>query len=301
MLRLCPVDKGVSFPLMIQDLPKYYHLHLVSDSTGETLATIAKAVTVQYAQMRALEHIHPKVLGSDDLKSVLKEISSAPGIVLYTIIDKVVARELELACSKIGIPCIAVLDPIMSAMEAYLGLHKTRNVAGQHVLDSDYYRRIDALNFALQHDDGANPKDLVRAQIILLGATRTSKTPTTIYLANHGIMAANLAVSQDVPFPDELFQARHAFVAGLVASPDYIMSYVMAKQAKPGTDGDSGPEISSAPDKDRIAADIEYTRRVCAEHGWPVIDISARSIEETAAEIMKQFRAFEDRTDAVVG
>ena len=177
---------------MANALPSYFHLHLVSDSTGETLTTIAKAAAVQYADVRPIEHIYPLIRTRRQMERVIQEIASAPGIVLYTIVNKDITGDLEKRCRELGVPCLYVLEPIMKLFESYLGAPHTPIVAGQHVLDQEYFRRIDALNFSMVHDDGKLPDDLDEADIIVLGISRTSKTPTSIYLAQRGYKTTNL-------------------------------------------------------------------------------------------------------------
>jgi len=202
--------------------PSYYHLHLVSDSTGETLGTIAKAASVQYAAMRPIEHMHPLVRTSRQLRRVLQEVEQAPGIVLYTVVNPTLVEEMERRCRELAVPCHAVLKPIMQVFESYLGAPQTPTVAGQHVLDADYFRRIDAVNFTLAHDDGQLPEDLNTADIIVLGISRTSKTPTSIYLAQRGYKTANLPLVPSVPLPKSLTEPHTAFVVCLVASAERI-------------------------------------------------------------------------------
>ena len=192
---------------MTSGLPSFFHLHLVSDSTGETLTTIAKAASVQYALVRPIEHVHPLVRTARQMKRVLQEIEQTPGIVLYTITNRELSEELERRCIELKIPCLAVLQPIMQVLESYLGAPRTPTVAGQHVLDADYFRRIDALNFTMAHDDGHLPEDLNDADIIVLGISRTSKTPTSIYLAQRGYKTANLPLVPSLPLPEQTDQA----------------------------------------------------------------------------------------------
>ena len=174
------------------DIPRSFHLHMISDATGETLITIAKAVRVQYAQVRAIEHLHPLVRSQRELERVLKDVEAAPGIVLYTIFNRALADHLEAECKRMNIPCVAALKPILQVFESYLGTKSTPTVGGQHVLDADYFRRIEALNFTMMHDDGHLPQNLNDADIIVVGISRTSKTPTAIYLANRGFKTANV-------------------------------------------------------------------------------------------------------------
>lgn len=267
---------------MANSQPSYFHLHLVSDSTGETLTTIAKAAAVQYAQIRPIEHVHPLVRTPRQLKRVLQEIEQTPGIVLYTIVNLDLIAELELRCKELKIPCLAVLQPIMQVFESYLGAPQTPTVAGQHVLDADYFRRIDALNFTMAHDDGRLPDDLNQADIILLGISRTSKTPTSIYLAQRGYKTANVPIVPSLPFPEQIADQHSAFVVCLIASPDRIAE-VRRNRALLLADRDLDDYV----DRSRIAAEVAYTRKLCARHGWPVIDVTRRSVEETAAAIIR--------------
>ncbi|HEY8245762.1 MAG TPA: pyruvate, water dikinase regulatory protein [Hyphomicrobium sp.] len=267
---------------MTSGLPSFFHLHLVSDSTGETLTTIAKAASVQYALVRPIEHVHPLVRTARQLKRVLQEIEQTPGIVLYTITNRELSDELERRCAELKIPCLAVLQPIMQVLESYLGAPRTPTVAGQHVLDADYFRRIDALNFTMAHDDGHLPEDLNDADIIVLGISRTSKTPTSIYLAQRGYKTANLPLIPSLPLPERLTKPHKAFVVCLIASPDRIAE-VRRHRAMMLADRNLGDYV----DRDRIAAEIAYSRKICAQHKWPVIDVTRRSVEESAATILK--------------
>lgn len=267
---------------MPSDLPSFFHLHLVSDSTGETLTTIAKAASVQYALVRPIEHVHPLVRTARQMKRVLQEIEQAPGIVLYTITNHELSEELERRCAELKIPCLAVLQPIMQVLEGYLGAPRTPTVAGQHVLDADYFRRIDALNFTMAHDDGHLPNDLNDADIIVLGISRTSKTPTSIYLAQRGYKTANLPLVPTIPLPERLTKPHRAFVVCLVASPDRLAE-VRRHRAMMLADRNLGDYV----DRDRISAELAYSRKVCAQNRWPVIDVTRRSVEESAAQILK--------------
>ena len=182
-------------------LPSYFHLHLISDATGETLTTMAKAAAVQYSQVRPIEHVHPLVRTPKQLERVLKEVEQSPGIVLYTIVKSELIEAIERRCRELKVPSLHVLQPIMRVFESYLGAPQTPVVAGQHTVDADYFRRIDALNFAMAHDDGQLPQDLNTADIILLGISRTSKTPTSIYLAQRGYKTANLPLVPGIEPP----------------------------------------------------------------------------------------------------
>lgn len=269
----------------------YYHLHLISDSTGETLNAIAKAAAVQYAQVRPIEHMHPLVRTPRQLNRVLQEIEQAPGIVLYTVVNPALAAEIERRCRELKVPSLAALSPIMQVFESYLGAPQTPTVAGQHVLDAEYFKRIDALNFTLTHDDGQLPEDLNTADIILLGISRTSKTPTGIYLAQRGYKTTNLPIVPSIPLPASLTEPHSAFVVCLVASVERV-SEVRRNRAMLMSDRDMDTYV----DRDLIAAEIAHCRKICGKYSWPVIDVTRKSIEETAAMII---RLMQDRNAGI--
>ncbi len=216
------------------------------------------------------------------LKRVLQEIEQAPGIVLYTVVNLDLVAELELRCKELKVPCLAVLQPIMQVFESYLGAPQTPTVAGQHVLDADYFRRIDALNFTMAHDDGRLPEDLNEADIILLGISRTSKTPTSIYLAQRGYKTRERSARAGASASRGDRGQHSAFVVCLIASPDRIAE-VRRNRALLLADRDLDDYV----DRSRIAAEVAYTRKLCAKHGWPIIDVTRRSVEETAATIIR--------------
>ncbi|MGH6736505.1 MAG: pyruvate, water dikinase regulatory protein [Methyloceanibacter sp.] len=261
-----------------------FHLHMISDATGETLSTIAKAVGVQYAQVRAIEHLHPLVRSRRELDRVVKDVEAAPGIVLYTLFNRELADALEQSCKRLNLPCVAALKPILQVFESYLGTPATPTVGGQHVLDAEYFRRIEALNFTMVHDDGHLPENLNDADIILVGISRTSKTPTSIYLANRGFKTANVPLVPGMKLPPQVEQQTNAFVVALVASPERI-AQVRQNRVIEQAHG----HLEEYVDRDAIAAEIAQTRQLCARHGWPIIDVTRRSIEETAAAILRLY------------
>jgi regulator of PEP synthase PpsR (kinase-PPPase family) len=261
-----------------------FHLHMISDATGETLATIARAVGVQYAEVRLIEHLHPLVRSRRELDRVLKEVEAAPGIVLYTLFNRTLAEALEQSCKQLKVPCVAPLKHVLQVFDSYLGMASTPTVGGQHQLDADYFRRIEALNFSMMHDDGHLPESLDDADIILLGISRTSKTPTSIYLANRGFKTANVPLVPGMTLPPELEQKTKAFVVALVASPERI-AQVRQNRVIEQAHG----HLEEYVDREAIAAEIAQTRQLCARHGWPIIDVTRRSIEETAAGIIRLY------------
>lgn len=267
-------------------MPSYYHLHLVSDATGETLTTISKAASVQYPAVRPIEHVYPLIRNPRQLERVLQEIASAPGIVLYTVVNTTLATELEQRCRELKVPCLHVLKPIMTIFESYLGAPQTPVVAGQHVLDSGYFNRIDALNFTMAHDDGKLPDNLNDADIIILGISRTSKTPTSIYLAQRGFKTANVPIVPSVPLPDALFQPHSALTVGLTAAPSRIAEI---RRNRASLLGDKN--LDDYVDETQIGQEVVHARKICNRMKWPVIDVTRRSVEETAATILKLYHA----------
>ena len=263
-------------------MPSYFHLHLISDSTGETLRTISKAAAVQYSEVRPIEHVHPLVRSPKQLARVLQEIEQTPGIVLYTIVNRELGQELEASCGRLKVPCVPVLDPIMQVFDSYLGAPHKPIVGGQYVLDAEYFRRIDALNFTMMHDDGRLPNHLDEADIVILGISRTSKTPTSIYLANRGYKVVNVPLVLGLPLPEQLSQPTKSFVVGLIASSERV-AQVRRHRILTLADRDLGDYA----DRDQIAKEILYSRQLCQQHGWPTIDVTRRSIEETAAAILQ--------------
>lgn len=263
----------------------YFHLHLVSDSTGETLITVARAAVAQYEGIAAIEHVYPLVRSPTQLERVVSEIEAAPGIVLYTLVETDLAERLEAVCRETGSPSLSVLEPVHSLLQSYLGTASTARPGAQHTLNAEYFKRIDAMNFTLLHDDGHLPHDLEEADVVLVGVSRTSKTPTAIYLANRGVKAANIPLVPGVPPPAVLQTAKKALIVGLVATPDRIVQIRQNRLLSLNADDDT-----AYVDRDAVAEEIAASRRLFARNNWPVIDVTRRSIEETAAAILDYYR-----------
>jgi len=263
----------------------YFHLHLVSDSTGETLITVARAVVAQYEDVSAIEHVYPLVRSMNQLDRVTAEIKAAPGIVLYTLVEPELSERLEECCRTSGSPHLSVLAPVHALMQSYVGAHSTHRPGAQHMLNAEYFKRIDAMNFTLLHDDGQHTDDLEEADIVLVGVSRTSKTPTSIYLANRGVKTANIPLVPGVPLPPNLETLHNPLVVGLIASPERIVQIRQNRLLSLRADDDT-----AYVDRDAVAEEIAFSRRLCARRGWPLIDVSRRSIEETAAAILDFYR-----------
>ncbi|MGB6117387.1 MAG: pyruvate, water dikinase regulatory protein, partial [Mesorhizobium sp.] len=260
----------------------FFHLHLVSDATGETLLSAGRAASAQYKDTRAIEHIYPLIRTQKQLDKVFEEIDAEPGIVLYTVVDQDLAKLIDTRCAEMGLPCVSVLEPVLTVFQSYLGAPAGRRVGAQYALDADYFRRIDALNFTMEHDDGQLPADIEEADVVLIGISRTSKTPTSIYLANRGIKTANIPIVLGVPIPESLLYAKRPLIVGLVATAERI-SHVRQNRILGQTPGyDSQTYV----DRSMISDELAYARQLCSRHNWPMIDVSRRSIEETAAAIV---------------
>lgn len=263
----------------------YFHLHLVSDATGETLIAVSRAAAAQYETVSAIEHVYPLVRSEAQLARVLSEIEASPGVVLYTLVEPEWSERLESFCRELGCPCLSVLQPVLSLFQSYLGQSAAPRPGAQHVLNAEYFRRIDAMNYTLLHDDGQLGGDLESADIILVGISRTSKTPTSIYLANRGIKTANIPLIPNVALPAELERVKKPLIVGLVASPDRIVQIRQNRLLSLRADDET-----SYVDPDAVADEVMQSRRLCARKGWPVIDVTRRSIEETAASILDLLR-----------
>jgi regulator of PEP synthase PpsR (kinase-PPPase family) len=260
----------------------FFHLHLVSDATGETLLTVARAAAAQYASVAPVEHIHPLVRTRKQLDRVLTEIENEPGIVLYTLLDRALADPLEEKCRTLGLPFLSILDPVLQLFQSYLGGESTHRIGAQHLLNAEYFKRIDALNYTMLHDDGQHTDDLEQADVVLVGVSRTSKTPTSIYLANRGVKTANVPVVPNVQLPSNLELLAQPLVVGLIASPERIVQIRQNRLLGLKAEHDADQYV----DRQAVAEEVAFSRKLCGRHNWPIIDVTRRSIEETAAAIM---------------
>jgi regulator of PEP synthase PpsR (kinase-PPPase family) len=259
----------------------YFHIHLVSDSTGETLNAMARAVCARFTDILPIEHIYALVRSPRQLERALEEIAGAPGVVMHTIVDGALRAALEEGCRRHEIPCIAALDPVVAAMSRYLGAPISSRVGAQHALDTDYFNRMEALSYAIGHDDGQLGQDLSQADVVLIGVSRTSKTPTSIYLAHRGVRAANIPLVPGVSLPREVFELKKTLVVGLIASPDRLIQIRRNRLLSLNENRES-----TYIDQEAVREEIIAARRLFERQGWPVIDVTRRSVEETAAAII---------------
>ena len=259
----------------------YFHVHLVSDSTGETLNAMAKAVVARFEGVIPIEHIYALVRSPKQLERVLEEIEGQPGIVLHTLVDPELRAMLEKGCRILGMPQVGALDPLVTVLSGYLGAALSSRVGAQHALDHDYFERMSALDFAIHHDDGQGLGELERADVVLVGVSRTSKTPTCVYLAHRGVRAANVPLVPTQDPPPSLSELKNPLVVGLVVSPDRLVSIRRNRLEHLGVQADT-----DYVDVDRVREETVRARRLFERLGWPVIDVSRRSVEETAAQVI---------------
>ncbi len=271
-----------------------FHLHLVSDATGETLSSVARACLVQFEQVEPIQHLWWLVRGQGQVSRVVAGIEAEPGVVLATLMDGGVRALLEEACRHLRVPFIPVLDPVMAALSSYLNVEFGAQPGRQHVLDAEYFARIDAMHFTLAHDDGQLLDGLNDADVVLVGVSRTSKTPTCMYLANRGVKAANIPLIPGMPPPPELLQLSRPLVVGLTKEPKSLTDIRKSrlKFLHQSDDTDYADEESV---KDEVTA----ARKLFSRQGWPVIDVTRRSIEEASAAILQMLtrRREEAKTD----
>ncbi len=266
------------------------HLHLLSDSTGETLEVIAKACLAQFDEVDALKHLWPMVRSEGHLDRVLDDIERRPGLVLYTLVNSNIRRDLEQKVRRRGIHAVSVLDPVVDALSAITGQEAKARPGRQHALNAAYFARVDAIQFTIAHDDGIGSDNWEEADIVLAGVSRTSKTPTSIYLANRGFKVANIPLVPESPPPKSLFSLKNPMVVGLTTNPDRLIQIrrnrLLSLNQSPETD---------YVDLEAVNAELAFARRLFADNDWPVIDVTRRSIEETAFAIVK---LCEERSDA---
>jgi regulator of PEP synthase PpsR (kinase-PPPase family) len=257
------------------------HLHLLSDSTGETLEMIAKAALAQFDDADVNRHFWPMVRSQQHLERILADIAANPGLVLFTLVNPEIRQRLEEQCHALGLPVVSALDAVTAAFEQTLGQQAKARPGRQHMMDAAYFARVEAIQFTIAHDDGVAWEDWEEADIVLAGVSRTSKTPTSIYLANRGYKTANIPVVVESPPPPALFGLRHPLVVGLTTAPERLIQVRRNRLLSLN----QAPETAYV-DLEKVGKEVQYARRMFADNGWPVIDVTRRSIEETAAAVI---------------
>ena len=259
---------------------KRFHIHLVSDATGETINSVARAAIAQFEDLEVVEHFWSLVRSERQIDNVIAGVETNPGVVLFTLVDRVIRERLENGCQRLQVPTVALLDPVITVLSSYLGMESHGEPGRQHALDAEYFGRIDAMHFVLTHDDGQSLQSLNDADVVLLGVSRTSKTPTCFYLANRGVKAANVPLVPGCPLPAEVERLDDPLVVGLTTTPERLVE-VRRNRLRVLNRGDETDYVDLGQVRDEVRAAL----RIYAKHEWPVIDVTRRSVEETAAEI----------------
>jgi regulator of PEP synthase PpsR (kinase-PPPase family) len=272
------------------------NLHLVSDATGETLNAIARATTVQFEHLSIVPHRWSLIRTRFQLHRVLDGLQAEPGPVLSSLVDKALRSELDMACARLGVPIVHVLDQVMTMLSDHIGEQASARPGRQYILDADYFRRIDAIHYVLAHDDGQAQAGIAEADVILVGVSRSSKTPTSFYLANRGIKAGNIPMVPGIPLPEAL-DKPNCPVVGLTLDPQSLIDIRRHRLRMLGTHNTVGqaPDRGDYTDLEAVTAELLWAKRLCTSRGWPVIDVSRRSIEETAATIIQLMDAWTER------
>jgi [pyruvate, water dikinase]-phosphate phosphotransferase / [pyruvate, water dikinase] kinase len=273
------------------------NLHLVSDATGETLNAIARATTVQFEHAEIVYHRWSLIRTRFQLHRVLEGVEHEPGPVLSTLVDRALRGELETTCRRLDVPVVNVLDPVMNLLQDYIGEQAAARPGRQYVLNADYFRRIDAMHFVLAHDDGQQQPGLAEADVVLVGVSRSSKTPTCFYLANRGIKAANIPLVPNLPEPPGL-ETVQCPVIGLTLDAEALIEIRRHRLRLIGAASAVGivrQNSTEYVDEDAVKAELLWARRLCNRRGWPVIEVTRRSIEETAATVLQLMEAWHER------
>ena len=272
---------------------KKFFIHLVSDATGTTLLGLARAVLTQFEGIDPTQKFWPLIRTQRQLDRVLRRIEENPGPVVFTFVNDEMRSILRAHCDRLGIPCVAVLDPIIHALSTYIGA-PAKGVPGlQHAMDEDYFKRVAAVEFAMHFDDGRSMKGLKEADVILVGVSRTSKTPTCIFLARRGIKAANIPLVPGVAVPEEHLHLKRPLYVGLTSSPERL-KHLRHSRLKSDKTNEKILNQNLYLDEEKIEEETRKARRLFADHNWPVIDVTKRSVEETSAEIMSLLQTRKD-------
>ena len=262
-----------------------YHIHLVSDSTGETTYNLARACLVQFENLHVQTHTHAQIRDKDKLATVLLHIREAGDVVLYTLVDPALNRQLAAECAKLSIPCIDILGGVLSHLEKFFGQNTQRQPGRQHIMDAGYFDRIEAMHFTMENDDGQRLDRIEEADIVLIGVSRTSKTPTAIYLANHrGLKVANIPFVSGSDFPMKKLKTNRIFVTGLTTSADRLLNIRKQRLRLMGE-----KTLTDYVTLEKIMDELRSAKQLCNQMSWPVIDVTKRSIEETASEIISLY------------
>ena len=277
--------------IKLRENMNFFHLHLLSDSTGETVSSVSRAAIAQFDGIEVEEHTWPLIRTKGQVDKVLEKIRKNGGFIMYTMADRKLRHYLKDSCNKMGVPCVSVMAKVITDLSRFLDMKTTSHQPGrQHEMDEEYFERVEAINFALAHDDGQSAWDLEEADVVLIGASRTSKSPTSMYLAYRGYRAANVPYVSGVPLPDNIENLKNPLVVGLTISPDVLVQ--IRKNRLLSINEDSSTDYT---DMERVKAELIEVRKIYTKNNWPVIDVTRRSVEETTATIIQYYEKRKDR------
>ena len=261
-----------------------YNVYLVSDSTGETLDRIFLSLKSQFANFDYEKKEFAFVRTEHQIDKIIKECSEIQNsIILYTIVETKLAKYISNSSQKNGVPCFGILGNLILSFSKLLNQKAIHKPSAQHVLDDEYYKRIEAIQFTMSHDDGKKLDDVISADIVLLGVSRTSKTPTAIYLANRGFKTVNIPLVLDHKIPDELKSLNSKVCTiGLVADPERLADIRRNRVAIMKDNN-----IKEYTNINFISEEINRSKKLFKQYNWPIIDVTRKSVEETAASILK--------------
>ena len=260
-----------------------YNVYLVSDSTGETLDRIFLSLKSQFANFDYEKKEFAFVRTEQQIDKIIKECNKIENaIILYTIVETKLAKYLANQSERNSVPCFGVLGNLILSFSKLLNQKAAHKPSAQHVLDEDYYNRIEAIQFTMTHDDGKKTDDLNSADVILLGVSRTSKTPTSIYLANRGFKTINIPLVLNQKIPEDLISNKKACIIGLIADPERLADIRRNRVAIM-----KDHKIKDYTDLDFIKKEVNDSKSLFKKNNWPMIDVTRRSVEETAASILK--------------
>ena len=277
----CPLFLSPSVCLADKPVNPKFHIHLVSDSTGDTLNAMTTAALAQFENVDVQIHPYALVRSEHQLTRALDHVAITGGMVFFTLANERLRDKLVTRCDAMLVECVDVLESPIAALRQFLGASESHKVGRQHQVDQRYLERIDALEFTIRHDDGQSLPTIHQAEVILTGASRTSKTPTCVYLAIRGVRAANVPLVGGMAPPAALLTAKKPLIVGLWISPDRLIQVRRNRLAVMGQ-----TRSSNYTDPDLVRAEISATRQLFEAQGWPMIDVSRRSIEETAAAVL---------------
>ncbi len=260
-----------------------YNVYLVSDSTGETLDRIFLSLQSQFANFIYEKKEYAFVRTENQIDKIIIECKNLQNtIILYTIVETKLAKYIANQSQKNNVPCFGILGNLILSFSKLLNQKAIHKPSAQHVLDEDYYKRIEAIQFTMSHDDGKKVDDVDDADIILLGVSRTSKTPTSIYLANRGYKTINIPLVLSQNIPEDLVQNTKACIVGLVADPERLADIRRNRVAIM-----KDHNLKEYTDIEFIKKEINDSKNLFKKNNWPIIDVTRRSVEETAASILK--------------